>query len=206
MTHPFSVRQAGVASLAAAVLILGSQISQLVIPMVLTESFWIATQTLRMGLALAAMFALLVAIAALYSSGVAGVGRLGLVAYLVASLGTVLIAGNWWYEAFIGPVLRVEAPDLIATAPSGSILVAAAITSGTFAIGWALFGIASLQANVLPRRSSMLLTVAGVIGILALISPFQIPLALVVGLVGLWLVGSDRRAADARPVPVPAAT
>lgn len=204
MAGPFSARRAGMASLAAAVLILVSQLSQLVIPMVLPESFWIATQTLRMGLALVAMFALLVALAALYSSQVAGAGRLGLVAYLMATLGTVLIAGNWWYEAFIGPVLREQAPELLATAPSGSILVAAAITSGTFAIGWALFGIASLRARVLPQRRSIFLIAAGLAGILALISPFQVPLALAVGWIGAWLVGLESRTA-AEPLAVPAA-
>jgi hypothetical protein len=204
MAGPFSARRAGVASLAAAALILVSQLSQLIIPMVLTESFWIATQSLRMGLALVAMFALLVAVAALYSSQIVGVGRLGLVAYLMASLGTVLIAGNWWYEAVIGPVLRVEAPELLATAPSGSILVVAAITSVTFAIGWAVFGIASLRAGVLPRPRSIFLIAAGLAGFLALISPFQIPLALAVGWAGAWLVRLESRTA-AEPVAVPAA-
>jgi len=39
MSSPFTARQAGLASIAAAGLILVSQISQLVIPMILTESF-----------------------------------------------------------------------------------------------------------------------------------------------------------------------
>ena len=36
------------------------------------------------------------------------------------------------------------------------------------------------------------MTVGGVAGVLALISPFQIPLALAVGWMGLWLRRSDR--------------
>jgi hypothetical protein len=66
-------------------------------------------------------------------------------------------------------------------------------TSALFAIGWALLGVASLRAGVFPRRTAVLLTMAGVAGILALVSPFQVPLALAVGWMGWWLLRSDRR-------------
>ena len=202
MSSPFTARQAGLVSIAAAGLILVSQISQLIIPMILTESFWIATQSLRMGLALVAMYALLLALTGLFAREAAAAGKLGLVAYLTAFLGTLLFAGDWWYEAFIGPALREQAPEILKTSPSGSVLIGAVITAGTFAVGWVLFGIASLRAGVFPRRASMLMTGAGVVAILALISPFQIPLALAVGWMGMWLIRSDGR--EAQPVPSPA--
>jgi hypothetical protein len=123
MSSPLTARQAGLASLGAAGLILVSQISQLLLPMTMPESFWIATQSLRMGLALVAMFALLLALTGLYSRESPAAGRLGLFGYLTALLGTLLVAGNWWYEAFIGPVLRQQAPEVLRTAISGSILV-----------------------------------------------------------------------------------
>jgi hypothetical protein len=208
MSSPFTARQAGLATIAAATLILVSQLSQLIVPIILPESFWIATQSLRMGLALAAMFALLVALTGLHAKQAATAGKLGLVGYLTAFLGTLLVAGDWWYEAFIGPVLRQQAPELLVTAPSGSIILAAATTSGTFAAGWVIFGLASFRAGVFPRRATVLVTLAGVAGILALISPFEIPLALAVGWMGLWLVRSDIR--ENRPtrsrVAVPAGT
>jgi hypothetical protein len=193
MTSPFTARQAGLTSIVAAGLILVSQVSQLVLPLTMPESFWIATQSLRMGLALLAMFALLLALTGLYARQVPESGKLGLVGYLVAFLGTMLVAGDWWYEAFIGPVLREQAPELLATAPSGSILIGAALTGVTFAAGWVTFGLASFRAGVFPRRTAVLLTVAGVAGVLTLISPFQIPLALAVGWMGLWLVRSGSR-------------
>jgi hypothetical protein len=195
MTSPFTARQAGLTSLAAAGLILLSQISQLAIPLAMPESFWIATQSLRMGLALAAMFALLVALIGLYSRQSAAAGRLGLAGFATAILGTMLVAGDWWYEAFIGPALREGAPALLTTAPGGSILLGAAMTGGAFAAGWTLFGLATIRAGVFPRRTAVLLTLAGLAGPLAVIPPFQIPLALAVGWMGLWLVGSTDRAA-----------
>lgn len=193
MTSPFTARQAGLASIAAAVLIVISQVSQLLLPLIMPESFWIATQSLRMGLALLAMFALLLALTGLYARQVPESGKLGLVGYLVAFLGTMLVAGDWWYEAFIGPALREQAPELLTTAPGGSILVGAALTGLTFAAGWVTFGLASFRAGVFPRPAAVLMTVAGVAGILTLISPFQIPLALTVGWMGLWLVRSGSR-------------
>ena len=193
MTSPFTARQAGLASIVAAGLILISQVSQLLLPLIVPESFWIATQSLRMGLALLAMFALLLALTGLYARQVPESGKLGLVGYLVAFLGTMLVAGNWWYEAFIGPALREQAPEILTTAPGGSILIGAALTGLTFAAGWVTFGLASLRAGVFPRLAAVLMTVAGVAGILTLISPFQIPLALAVGWMGLWLVRSGSR-------------
>ena len=193
MTSPFTARQAGLASIAATGLILISQVSQLLLPLTMPESFWIATQSLRMGLALLAMFALLLALTGLYARQVPESGKLGLVGYLVAFLGTMLVAGDWWYEAFIGPALRERAPEILTTAPGGSILIGAALTGLTFAAGWVTFGLASFRAGVFPRRAAVLMAVAGVAGVLTLISPFQIPLALAVGWMGLWLVRSGTR-------------
>jgi hypothetical protein len=193
MASPFTARQAGIASLVAAALILVSQVSQLVLPMMISETFWIATQTLRVGLALAAMFALLIALTGIYAQQASASGKLGLVGYLTASLGTVLVAGDWWYEAFIGPMLRQQAPELLNTAISGSILIGAALTFVIFAAGWVIFALATLRAGVAPRGAAVLMVLGGIAGILTLISPFQVPLALAVGWMGLWLVRSDSR-------------
>ena len=192
MSSPFTTRQAAVASIAAAALILISQLSQLILPLILPESFWIASQSLRYSLALVAMFVLLLGLTGLYARQTSDAGRLGLMGYLTASLGTLLVAGDWWYEAFVGPILREQAPGLLATAPSGSLVIGAAVTSAVFAAGWLVFGLASIRAGVFPRRMAVLMAVAGVAGILTLVSPFQIPLALAVGWMGLWLARSDQ--------------
>jgi hypothetical protein len=192
MTSPLTSRQAAIAAIAAATLLLVSQVSQLVLPMTVTESFWNATQTMRLGLWLVAMFALLLALTGLHARQASNAGRLGTLGYVTASLGTLLVAGDWWYEAFVGPALREQAPELLATAPSGSVLVGAALTLGIFAAGWVIFGLASFRAGVFPRTAAVLLTVGGVVGILALVPPFQVPLALAVGWMGVWLARSDR--------------
>jgi hypothetical protein len=193
MASPFTARQTGLISLAAAGLILVSQAWQLVLPLTMPESFWVATQTLRLGLALVAMFVLLIALTGLYAQHAAAMGRIGLVGYLTAFLGTLLVAGDWWYEAFIGPVLRQQAPELLATARSGSILIGAVLTAAPSATGWTMFGIATYRAAVVPRGAAVLMTIGGIAGILALISPFQVSLALAVGWIGYRLIRSEGR-------------
>jgi hypothetical protein len=199
-----SARHAGIAGMVAAALILATQAVQLGLPLTMPESFWIATQTLRMGLAIAAMFALVVALAAMYARFAPSMGRNGLLGYLLASLGTLLVAGDWWYEAFIGPVLRQQAPELLATAPGGTILLGAVVTVATFAAGWTIFGVALMRARVVPNGAAALVIVGGIAGSLALIAPFQVPLALAVGWIGLNAVRSDARAGR-EPAPAPVA-
>ncbi|HET9755181.1 MAG TPA: hypothetical protein VFP66_01660 [Candidatus Limnocylindrales bacterium] len=184
------VRWAGIASLAAAGLMLVQQISQLVFVLTMSQSTAIATHSLRYGLALVAMYALLIALTGLYAMQATAAGRLGLVGYLVATLGTLLFAGDWWYETFVAPLIAAQAPELLRTAPSGSILIGAAITFGSFALGWVLFGIATYRARVFPRGAAILMVIGGIVGILALSAPFQIPLALAVGWMGSWLLRS----------------
>ena len=186
---PF-VRWAGLASLAAAGLMLVHQISQLVFALTMSQSMAVATHSLRNGLALVAMYALLIALTGLYAVQATAAGRLGLVGYLVAALGTLLVAGDWWYETFVAPLIAAQAPELLRTAPSGSILIGAAATFGSFALGWVLFGIASYRARVFPRGAAILMVIGGITGILALSAPFQIPLALAVGWMGSWLLRS----------------
>lgn len=189
VASPF-VRLTGVASVVAAALMLTHQISQLTFAFTMSQPLAAATHSLRYGLSLMAMYALLIALGGLYARQAAAAGRLGLIGYLVAALGTLLIAGDWWYEAFVGPQIAVLAPELLKTAPSGSILIGAAFTFGSFAIGWVIFGIATYRARVFPRGAAILTVIGGVVGILALSAPFQIPLALAVGWMGISLLGA----------------
>jgi hypothetical protein len=186
-------RWAGLASVVAAALMLTHQFSQLVFGFTMSESMAIATHSIRNGLALAAMFALLMALSGLYARQATESGKLGLIGYLIAALGTLLVAGDWWYESFVAPVIAAQAPELLRAAPSGTILIGAALTFGSFALGWIIFGVASLRGRVFPRGAAVLMIAGGVAGILALSAPFQIPLALAVLWMGLSLL---------RPAPV----
>jgi hypothetical protein len=66
----------------------------------------------------------------------------------------------------------------------------------SFAAGWALFGLAGLRAGVFPRALCVAMTVSGVLGFRALLSPYGVPLGVTMAWLGVWMIRSGRR----RPV------
>ena len=197
-------RLVGPVSVIAASLIVVSQGLNLALGLAMgAQSADSVVHTVRYGLALLAMYALLLALTGLYLRQADHAGRLGLAGYLVAFLGTLLVAGDWWFESFIAPRIAATAPEVMTGAISGSLLVGAAATFGLFAIGWITFGIATFRANVYPRPAAVLLIIGGVVGILAGSTPYQVPLALAVGWIGFALMRSERSAQIAT-APAPA--
>ncbi len=96
-------------------------------------------------------------------------GLLGLAGFLVAFLGTALLVGFLWANAFIVPRLEaeipkpVEAPKLLAGLfpPPGFYL-----SLGAFALGWGMFGVATLRAGIYPRMAAVLLVIGAIINLL----------------------------------------
>jgi hypothetical protein len=186
-------RRAGMLSLTAAVLIVLSQVMRLGVVRLLGPD-WVTTPsyTVTYSIALLGMAALLLALTAIYTRESAALGRLGLIGYVTAFLGTVMVAGDWWFEAFAVPTIATEAPEVLGLAPSGSVLVGAIATVGLYTVGWTLFGLAALRARAFPRAAALLLLAGGLAGPLALSTPYQIPLAIAIGWIGLLKPESDR--------------
>jgi hypothetical protein len=134
----------------------------------------------------------LLALVGLYVRQAEESGRLGLTGFLFSSLGAVMNSGYLWAGAFIVPALTSAAPGFLDQVEAGppeapGIVVAGFI--GTFVLltlGWTVFGVASLQANVLPRVA-IWLTMLGVF--LSLVFRFTgVPLGSVLFGLGLvWL-------------------
>ena len=101
----------------------------------------------------------------LYANQSEAVGPLGLVGFVVAFIGTVLVAGFFWTSAFIAPLLAVEAPELIAAARSLPGFFRSFIV---FGLGWLLFGVATLRAGIYPRVAAVLLVVGAVLIVIPL--------------------------------------
>jgi hypothetical protein len=59
-------------------------------------------------------------------------------------------------------------------------------------MGWTLFGLAVLRAGIVPRPAAVLLLVGGLAGPLALSTPYQIPLAIAIGWIGVTLQSESR--------------
>jgi hypothetical protein len=192
MTLQSLIRWVGPVSMMAAVLIIVSQGLHLTLGLAMgAQPADNVLHSVKYVLALLAMFTLLLALTGLYLRQAEAGGRLGLIGYLVASLGTVLVAGDWWFESFIVPQIAAVAPQVMTGAITGSMIVGGAATFGLFALGWTVFGIATFRANVYPRPAAALLTISGVVGILALSTPYQVPLAIAVGWIGYSLTRSQ---------------
>jgi len=96
----------------------------------------------------------------LYARQLEASGLLGLVGFVVAFIGTVLVAGFFWTSAFIAPLLAVEAPELLAVLV---VLPGFFRSFIVFACGWLLFGVATLRAGIYPRAAAVLLIVGAVL-------------------------------------------
>jgi hypothetical protein len=195
MATLFSRRAAGLSSITASALIFLNQFAQIILVLTVSESLFNATQSIRFGLALIAMYVLLLALTALYWMEADVVAGLGLVGYLIAFLGTLMVAGDWWYETFITPVLRSRVPGIFGETRPTLVLIGAFVTSAAFAVGWLIFGFSSYRAGILPRGASILVMLGGLAGAATLIVGSEIPLAVAVGWIGLSLIRPDGDAA-----------
>lgn len=105
-------------------------------------------------------------------------GPLGVVGFLVAFLGTALAVGASWVAVFIDHLVAAEAPALLDAGPPLGLI----LSYGIFAVGWLLFGVATLRAHIYPRWAALLLMVGAVLGF------FPLPLSTVVfGVAVAWL-------------------
>ena len=197
MTLQSLARWVGPVSMIAAALIIVSQGVLLAIGLAGLLTVDSVLHSAKYVLALLAMFALLLALTGLYLRQAGAAGKLGLIGYLVAFLGTLLVAGDWWFESFIMPQIAAVAPQVMTGAITGSLLVGGVATFGLFAVGWIIFGIATFRANVYPRPAAVLLVIGGMVGILALQTPYQVPLAIAVGWIGYSLTRSQPAEASA---------
>ncbi len=195
-------RRAGVLSVTAAILIVVSQVMRLVVGRLLGPgSAATSAHTVTYVLALLGMGTLLLALTALYTRESTALGRLGLIGYLTAFLGTLMVAGDWWFEAFVVPTITTAAPEVLALPPSGSVLAGAIATVGVFTVGWTLFGLAALRTRVFPRAAAVLVIGGGLAGPLALSTPYQVPLAIAIGWIGYTLPSSRGTRRTAAPAP-----
>lgn len=195
MSDPLVSRWAGPLGILASVVIVLSEFVRLGIGLFLDSDASKMPHTLTYGLALLGMCTLLLALTAIYASQPRRFGRLGLVGYLLAFVGTTLVAGDWWFEAFVVPSIATEAPHVLELPPGGSVLAGAIATVGLYSVGWILFGLALFRAATVPRPGASLVILGGLIGPLALTTPYQIPLAAGIGWIGYHLL----RAPRARP-------
>lgn len=121
----------------------------------------------------------LLGLVGLYARQAEDSGKLGLAGFLLAFLGTALLTGLMWTQAFVVPGLAAEAPVLLETEPLGSMLSFIAFT-----VGWLVFGVATLRARVYPRAAAILLIIGAMLPFAGFVLPAS---AFVFGIAVAWL-------------------
>ena len=160
MSSSSLIRLAGLAALSSGVLSVIGDLLSLVVDLESPMSATTSSYTIVYFLYLISTALVLLGLVGLYTSQSRAVGILGLVGFLVAFLGTVMLVGGLWFELFVTPNLAAQAPALV-EADLGSLGFTLTFFLGAF--GWVLFGVATLRANVYPRWAAVLLIVGGVI-------------------------------------------
>jgi hypothetical protein len=183
------IRWGGLAALAGGVLwvvtdvaffiLIGDQPESIVGP----TSTWV----ILAGLFLAGGILILLGLVGLYTFQAAEAGIVGLIAFLVAFIGTGLVVGALWAATFVVPRLAEAAPELVDAEPSGMLAIGFMLTFSLEALGWVLFGLASLRAAVLPRGPAVLLMVGAILSFV--LGFFEIPFGDIVLEVALAWMG-----------------
>jgi hypothetical protein len=132
-----------------------------------------------MGLMLLAMILLLLALVGLYRRQAKQAAGFGLVAFVVAFVGTALGVALMWVFTFVVPTLAQAAPALLdADEPPGLLGVGMFASFILFSLGWLLFGVATLRAGVFPRGAAVLLIIGAVFSFIVDMLPFAVPIPL----------------------------
>jgi hypothetical protein len=123
-------------------------------------------------------------------------GLLGVVGFLVAFLGTALLVGASWNQAFITPALAetVAGVVLLEQGLSGWANFGFTLTFLLASLGWLVFGVATLLARVYPRPAAVLLIIGALISFIPL-SYTEVVLAAAIAWLGFDLLagrGSPR--------------
>jgi hypothetical protein len=150
VSDPTLSRHAGVVALAAGAVFVATDLGRYPLN---DNRLAMATDPLLMAVNAAYFFAfvgLMIALLAVHGRLAVVMGRFGMVAFLAAVLGVMTQGGNMWFDGFAAPWLAEVLPQAF-TARKTSILQIGGLSSYVlFALGWVLYGLATLRAKALP--------------------------------------------------------
>src|SRR5215218_10965502 len=72
-------------------------------------------------------------------------------AFLVAFVGTILVAGAYWDTTVTVPVLAREVPELVEAGSPGLVMFGSNLSFGLFSLGWLLLGGSATDLYVSAR-------------------------------------------------------
>jgi hypothetical protein len=151
MSSSVLARWGGLAAMVAGVLLLVAELLEL-LPAFddypFSELALTALFTFQITLYLVGLILLAVGLVGLYAHQSETAGPLGLVGFLIAFAGTVFFTGFFWANLFVAPALAVGEPEYL---DQSGRFHGFRLSLFIYAVGWLLFGLASLKARVYPR-------------------------------------------------------
>jgi hypothetical protein len=107
-------------------------------------------------------------------------GKLGLIAFLLAFLGTALVTGDFYVNTVVTPMVAMEVPAFLDNPLSGFLQVWLPVSFGILTLSWLLLGVSIVRTRVYPRGASWLLLIGAVVALAPLPLdnlPFDVALA-----------------------------
>lgn len=150
---------------------------------------WSLLYTLR----LIAVILLMLGLVALFARQSQMMRAFGVVAFVIASIGTMLIFGFAWALLFVFPGMAEAVPaflDKLANEPG----IGMVITLFLVTVGWFLFGLASLRAKILPAGSAWMVMAGAFLALV--LNIMRLPFSWVIFDLGVlwmgWWLWSER--------------
>ncbi len=117
-------------------------------------------------LGVAAMALMLLGLPALIARGAPRYGPIAWTGFALAFIGTYLLGGVMFFDAYITPAIAANAPSLMDA--SGALntpptVLAFAVAGGLWGVGYLVLGIVALRAAILPRWASGLMIVGAIV-------------------------------------------
>jgi hypothetical protein len=102
---------------------------------------------------------------ALYVRQSEAAGRLGLISFLLAFFGTVLVEGDFYANTFVTPLVAQAAPAFLDNPLSGFLQVWLPFDFTLLAFSWLLLAATTARARVYPRAASWFLLVGALVAL-----------------------------------------
>jgi hypothetical protein len=95
-------------------------------------------------------------------------GKLGLVGFVSAFFGTVVVEGDFYANTFITPLVAQEAPAFLDNPLSGFLQVWLPFDFMLLAFSWLMLAVATVRAHVYPRAASWFLLAGALVALVPL--------------------------------------
>jgi hypothetical protein len=126
--------------------------------------YWVSVLLLHLGLV------------GLYARQAEQTGRLGLVGFVLAFIGTALVGSILVFASTVLPLIAAEAQAIFDRAATPPDFLLPVFILG-FGMGWILLGLATMRAGVLPRWAGLLLIIGVTLFMISEAAPFEAMLA-----------------------------